>query len=169
MSTTVPGPVFEGGRFLLFNCNSIQNYHAELQDFLRRHLVLLACFLETKLCVNSSLNEFIGYATIRRDRPFRGGNGGLVTLIHLSLSSTSHSRLMITYSPMVTRRKFWQSRQTSGGPHWLLLTCIPHRPNCVLLYPTLAPSTSGGPWRPDVFLTTLTTTIPPGSPEQGRW
>ena len=50
-STTAPGLAFEGGRFLQFNCNGIQLCHVELQDFLHRHQVLVACVQETKLGV----------------------------------------------------------------------------------------------------------------------
>ena len=83
-STSTPGPALEGGRFLQFNCNGIQHCHAELQDFLHRDQVLVACVQETKLGVNSSLKEFTDYATIRRDRP-GGCGGGLATLVHHSV------------------------------------------------------------------------------------
>ena len=53
-----------------------------MQDFLYRHQVLFAFVQETKLGLNSTLNEFTGYATIRRDRPAGGGGGRLVTLIY---------------------------------------------------------------------------------------
>ena len=51
-STTAPGPAFEGGRFLQFNCNGIQHCHAELQDFLHHHQMLVSCVQETKLSMN---------------------------------------------------------------------------------------------------------------------
>ena len=105
------GPALERGRFPQFNCNGILHCHAELLDFLHRHQVLFACVQETKLGVNSSLNEFTGYATVRRDRPTGGGGGGLV----LSFTTPSHKGcLTMTYFLMMTRRKFWQSRLTSG-------------------------------------------------------
>ena len=85
-STAVPGPALERGRFLQFNCNGILHCHAELQDFLHCHQVLVACVQETKLGVNSSLKEFTDYATVRRDRPTGGGGGGLVTLVHHSVT-----------------------------------------------------------------------------------
>ena len=53
-STAALGPALERGRFLQFNCNGILHCHAELQDFLHRHQVLVACVQETKLGVNSS-------------------------------------------------------------------------------------------------------------------
>ena len=85
MSTATPGPALERDRFLQFNCNGILYCHAELQDFLHCHQFLVTSMQETKLGVNFSLKEFIGYVTIRRDRPTRDGDG-LVTLIHHSFS-----------------------------------------------------------------------------------
>ena len=74
-----------GGRFLQFNCNGIVHCHAELQDFLHRHQVKVACIQETKLRPGSPHKEFSNYTSIRKDR--RGGRGGgLLTLVHQSLS-----------------------------------------------------------------------------------
>ena len=67
MITIAAGPAFEEGRYLQFNCNGIQHCHAELQDFLHHHQVLVACVQETKLCMNTTLEEFTGYTTIRRN------------------------------------------------------------------------------------------------------
>ena len=79
------GPAIEGGRFLQFNCKGIQDCFAELQDFHHNHQVLVACVLDPKLGVNSTLNEFTVYATISRDRPTGGGGGGLAALVHHSV------------------------------------------------------------------------------------
>ena len=117
--------------------------HAELQDFLRRHQVLVACVQETKLDVNSSLKEFIDYATVRRDRPTGGGGGGLVTLVHHSVPCRVPDR------DMMTQREFWQSRLTSREPHWPSSMSTSLR---VLLPSELRPRlrrSPGGPWRPN--------------------
>ena len=66
----------------------------------------------------------------------------------------------------MTRRKFWQSRLTSGEPHWPSLTyTYPLRPPALRTTPqTLTPlwRTLESRW----CLVTSTPTIPPGSPEQ---
>ena len=70
-STSTPGPALEGGWFLQLNCNGIQHFHAELQDFFHHHQVLVACVQETKLCMNSSLKEFTGYGYHQARSPSR--------------------------------------------------------------------------------------------------
>ena len=85
-STAAPRPALERSRFLQFNCNGRLHCHVELQDFLHRHQVLVACVQETKLGVNSSLKVFTGYSTFRRDCPTGGDGGGLVTRVHHSFS-----------------------------------------------------------------------------------
>ena len=84
-STASPGPALERGRFLQFNCNGILHCHAEMQDFLHRHQVLVAWVQEAKLGVNPFLKKFTDYVTVRRDRSTGGGGGGLVTLVHHSV------------------------------------------------------------------------------------
>ena len=74
-STATARPAIEGGSFLQLNCNGIQHCYAELQDFLGRHQVLVACAQKNRLGVNSTLKEFIENATIRRDSPHEGGSG----------------------------------------------------------------------------------------------
>ena len=114
-SNAVKGPALERGRFLQFNCNGILHCHAELQDFLLRHQVLVVWVQETKLGVNSSLKEFTDYAL--SGAIARPG----VAVVDLSPSSTTPSAigcLTVASSPMMTRRKFWQSRSTSGKPYW---------------------------------------------------
>ena len=71
-------------RILSWNCNGLGNSAAELRDYLLRNNVLVACIQETKLGPDSRLPSFPGYAFIRKDRG--AGGGGLVTLVHHSLS-----------------------------------------------------------------------------------
>ena len=77
------GARLEGGSILQFNCNGIHHCRAELQDYLTRHQVKVACLQETKLYVGSTLREFDQYTSVRRDRP-AGRGGGLITLVHHS-------------------------------------------------------------------------------------
>ena len=113
-STAAPGPALEKSRFLQFNYNGILHCHAELQDFLHRHQVLVDCVQETKLGVNSSLKEL-------QTMPLSGviARPG-VAMGDLSPSFTTPSPrgcLTVAFSPMMTRRKFWHSRPTLGEPH----------------------------------------------------
>ena len=74
--------------FLQFNANGIQHCHAELSTYLNSHKVLIAAIQETKLKPTSSLKAFPGYTALRRDRPNVDGGGGLLFLIHHSISYT---------------------------------------------------------------------------------
>ena len=67
-----------------WNSNGLKNSTVELNSFLSRHGVKVACLQETKLTASSNTPYFPGFATVRRDRP-AGGGGGLLTLIHHSL------------------------------------------------------------------------------------
>ena len=72
----LPDMLCPGGRFLQFNCNGVQHCHAQLQEVLHCHQVLVAYVQETILSMNSTLKEFTGYATIRQwiwhTRPLQG-------------------------------------------------------------------------------------------------
>ena len=88
----------------------------------------------------------------------------LLPLTSLPLQSLIRSSSLFSPQegvPTSTRRKFWQSRLTSGRSHWLLSMWI--YPG-VLQPPTLTPFwwTVDSRW----CLATLMPTIPPGSPEQ---
>ena len=111
LPAAAPGPALERGRFLQFNCNGILHCHAELQDFLHHHQVLVACIQR----LNSAEILSQGVATVRRDRQTR------VALRDLSHSSTTPSPmgcLTVAFSHQtMLRRKFWQSRPTLGEPH----------------------------------------------------
>ena len=70
---------------LQWNCNGIRSSAAELASFLDSRQVKVACLQETKLSSAAKTPSFPNYAVIRRDRP-AGGGGGLMTLVHHSLS-----------------------------------------------------------------------------------
>ena len=78
-SNSATGVDLGGGNILQFNCNGIRHCHAELQDFLHRNHVQVACLQETKLVPGSALEEFSGYTTVRRDRTT--GGGGVMCLV----------------------------------------------------------------------------------------
>ena len=68
------------------NVNGIQNAFHEIQDFLHKHDIKVACFQETKLRPDSPpLQPFSDFATLRKDRN-SGKGGGLIILIHHSLA-----------------------------------------------------------------------------------
>ena len=67
-----------------WNCNGIRNSSSELNDFLSRRQVKVACLQETKLNNEVATPRFPDYAIIRRDCP-GGGGGGLITLVHHSV------------------------------------------------------------------------------------
>ena len=69
------------------NINGIQNSQQEIIHLLKQRNVLVACIQETKLTPASSLPDFPNFAAVRRDRPGRGG-GGLITLVHHSITYT---------------------------------------------------------------------------------
>ena len=71
-------------RIVSWNCNGLGNSATELNDFLSRYNVLVACIQETKLSQGSRLPSFPGFASVRQDRV--GGGGGLVTLVHHSVN-----------------------------------------------------------------------------------
>ena len=70
---------------LSWNCNGLRSSVAELVDFLDKRQVKVACLQETKLTAAARTPSFRNYAVLRRDRP-NGGGGGLITLIHQSIS-----------------------------------------------------------------------------------
>ena len=47
---------------------------------------MVACLQETKLSPSSNLRPFPDYTTVRRDRPGASRGGGLITLVHHSIS-----------------------------------------------------------------------------------
>ena len=55
-------------------------------SLLHSNSILIACLQETKLSSNSLLRPFPSYTTIRQDRPGSSGGGGLITLVHHSIS-----------------------------------------------------------------------------------
>ena len=76
------------GAFLQFNCNGVQHCRAELAHFLQTRGILVACLQESKLSEVSTFTDFPNYQTLRRDRPGDRGGGGLISLIHHSISFT---------------------------------------------------------------------------------
>ena len=81
-----PGPPPPPAKSVIsWNCNGIRNSSFELASFLSLHQVKVACLQETHLDDKARMPSFPGYAVVRQDRP-TGGGGGLVTLVHLSLS-----------------------------------------------------------------------------------
>ena len=70
---------------LSWNANGLQNSCVELTNFLKSRQVKIACIQETKLSPSSRTPSFPGYAVLRLDRP-RGRGGGVITLIHHSIS-----------------------------------------------------------------------------------
>ena len=83
-----PAPFNQFFNFLQLNINGIQKSSSELSSFLIEHNIKVACLQESKLSQKSKTPFFPGYAHVRRDRPV-GGGGGLVTLIHNSISFTN--------------------------------------------------------------------------------
>ena len=75
------------GHFLQFNTNGIQNSKQELDHLLKTNNILVACIQETKLTSSSNLPTFEKFSVERRDRT-TGGGGGLITLVHHSVSYT---------------------------------------------------------------------------------
>ena len=49
---------------------------------------MVACLQETKLSPSSNLRPFPDYTTVRHDRPGASRGGGLITLVHHSISYT---------------------------------------------------------------------------------
>jgi hypothetical protein len=84
-----PGPQgpIQSKTFMQFNCNGIQNFKAELQDFLINNNVKVAAIQETKLNSRSKQPSFKDYSLVRRDRP-TGRGGGLAFLVHHSVRYT---------------------------------------------------------------------------------
>jgi hypothetical protein len=70
--------------FLQYNCNGIRNSFLELNDFLHKFNIKVACIKETKLSSKAKSPVFPDYTLICKDRP-TGGGGGLVILIHHSV------------------------------------------------------------------------------------
>ena len=94
------------------------------------------CARDHELSVNSSLKEFTVYATIRRDCPTgSSGVGGLVTLV----SHSVHYRVPDGNILMTTRRKFYQSKPTSGEGGDNITFHQRVYPPCFLLLPELCP------------------------------
>ena len=73
-------------QLLSWDCNGIRNSATELNEFLSSQNVLVACIQESKLNPNSRLPSLPDYAVVRKDQV--GGGGGLITLIHHSISYT---------------------------------------------------------------------------------
>ena len=84
--TNATGVDHGGGNILQFNCNGIRHCPAELQDFLHKNNVQVACLQETKLVPGSALEEFRGYTIVRRDRT-TGGGGAMCLVSHTCMFS----------------------------------------------------------------------------------
>ena len=81
-----PGPPPAASKSIItWNCNGLRNSVHELSQYLDANGVKVACIQETKLTGGAPDPNFPNYAIVRRDRP-TGGGGGLVTLIHHSLT-----------------------------------------------------------------------------------
>ena len=77
-----------GGAFLQFNCNGVMSCRSELADFLQDKNIQVACLQESKLSSASPYSDFTNYTTVRKDRPGDRGGGGLLSLIHHSVTYT---------------------------------------------------------------------------------
>ena len=80
-------PCVDSLNILQFNCNGLSSRLEELKSFLSSYSIKLAVLQETKLSVASRTPAFPGFAVIRKDRS-RNSGGGLITLVHHSLSFT---------------------------------------------------------------------------------
>ena len=83
-----PLPSHTTGSILQFNCNGIQNSHQEISSLLHSQCILVAAIQESKLSDTSLLRDFPNFTPLRRDRPGPSGEGGLLTLVHESISFT---------------------------------------------------------------------------------
>lgn len=73
--------------FLQYNCNGLRHSSAELNSFLQKSGVKVACLQETKLSSTTKSPFFANYTVLRRDRP-TGRGGGLAILVHHSVLFT---------------------------------------------------------------------------------
>ena len=78
-STNATGVDLRGGNILQFNCNGVRHCHTELQDFLHKKHVQVACLQETKLVPGSDLKEFRERTTVRT----AGGGGVMCRVPHM--------------------------------------------------------------------------------------
>ena len=77
-----------GGAFLQFNCNGVQHCRTELASFMCSRNIQVACLQESKLSTYSPYSDFPNYYSHRRDRSDGREGGGLLSLIHHSLTWT---------------------------------------------------------------------------------
>ena len=87
-SHNTPPPPISINSILQLNCNGIQNSHSEIASLLHNKNILIAAIQETKLTPSSNLRPFPNFTTLRRDRPGGTRGGGLIILIHHSISFT---------------------------------------------------------------------------------
>ena len=126
------GSPVTAGRFLQFNCNGILHCHAELEDFLHKNHVLVACIQETKLRPSSSVKEFRDYASVRRDRE-GGAGGGLLTLVHHSVSFRDSGTVLTDDD---TAETLLVTVTLEGGELHILNVYIPPATSCPAGYAT---------------------------------
>ena len=82
-----PGRRVADAKILQFNCNGLRSSLHELRTFLSNNNVVVACIQESKLQPSSPDPKFANFTILRADRE-RDKGGGLVTLIHHSLTFT---------------------------------------------------------------------------------